>query len=282
MSQWRAIPIQWGLSTDKYHKFLMWVSFKSTFNDWGRCDSLQVTFTAREVASKFDVSHTTATNWTNRAKADGLLLPTLSYRKETGMGEIYFLGGDLLSTLKSGCQATLQEVSKPLPSNETQTIETNVIYAEIVDDGLPSPCQEVAKQVAVNRNTPDTPDTPREKSNKKANKLKPWMVSFSPDVLSAVGEILAFWPRGSEAQPKSYKGETVPVTSGPKLADRLSALAQDGADLQVCVAIARRYTEEFKRGDHWSKAAENFFGKTDKAEYSIYYQAHITNEAPNA
>lgn len=107
--------------------------------------------------------------------------------------------------------------------------------------------------------------------------VKSWMVSYSPEVLAAVNSVLAFWPKSSERQPNASKGETVPTSSGPNLASRLNGIAAEGGDLEVCVAIAKRCTDEFRRGEHWSKAAENFFGKSDEAPWKSYYQAHITN-----
>ena len=88
MRQFRAIPIDWLLSSDVYHKFLIWVSAKSTFNGWGRCDALQVTFTSREAAQALGVSHTTVVRWVAKAREAGLLLPTNSFDREQGKGEV--------------------------------------------------------------------------------------------------------------------------------------------------------------------------------------------------
>lgn len=191
MTQWRAIPIAWGLSSDNYHRFLCWVAFKATFNGWGRCEALQVTFTIREVESSLGIKRSTVANYVARAKEEHLLLPTQAYSREAGKGEVYNLGGDLLMTVKTPGQ----EMDKDWTRTGQPTTENTDTKTHSTDKAGTS----VGQALDVNRNTPDTPDTP---PKRRKTKSSPGSKSFSllavspiPAHLLPVAEFLVReWP----------------------------------------------------------------------------------------
>ena len=118
----------------------------------------------------------------------------------------------------------------------------------------------------------------------KKKKAPAWKAPFPEDVLEAVEQIMTFWAQaGKDWQPADRatgKRDPVPETSRPKLADRLAAIQGEGGDLKVCVAIAQRFMEDYRRPGTrvWMKAAQYFFGIRDDAPWRALYRAHVTNE----
>ena len=108
-----------------------------------------------------------------------------------------------------------------------------------------------------------------------------WTQEHSPDVVAAAREICGFWPDPKrDFQPD---GKTpVPGISAPEVAVRLSEARKSGAELPVCIAIAKRAVEEFREGGKWIKAPQHFFGASKDAPFRAYYQAHVTNQAHQA
>lgn len=123
-----------------------------------------------------------------------------------------------------------------------------------------------------------------EKKKKAPAKVPAWKAPFPEDVLEAVEEIMTFWAQsGKDWQPadrSTGKRDPVPETSRPKLADRLAAIQGEGGDLKVCVSIAKRFMEDYRRPGTrvWMKAAQFFFGVRDDAPWRALYRAHVTNE----
>ena len=97
-------------------------------------------------------------------------------------------------------------------------------------------------------------------------------------MVAAAREICGFWPDPKrDFQPD---GKTpVPGISAPEVAVRLSEARKSGAELPVCIAIAKRAVEEFRTGVKWIKAPQHFFGASKDAPFRAYYQAHVTNQA---
>ena len=112
-------------------------------------------------------------------------------------------------------------------------------------------------------------------SVERKKKPAPWEQTLSDEVVTLANYIFRLWPDGDRKQPNGK--DYVPRSSKAKLAARLSDLHKQGVDLDVCLAIAKRFTQEFDQCGMWAKAAENFFGKVDDAPWIAYYQAHQTN-----
>lgn len=125
---------------------------------------------------------------------------------------------------------------------------------------------------------------PGKKKEPKAPKVPEWKKPFPEDVLDTVDEIMEFWARPAvDLQPadrQTGKRDPVPDTSRPKLAERLAEIKAEGGDLRVCVAIGRRFVEEYRKPGArvWMKAAQFFFGSRDDAPWRALYRAHVTNE----
>lgn len=220
MTQFRAIPIEWGLSDDKYYKFLMWVSFKATFKGWLRCDALQVTFTMREAASKFQVSTSTISVWVNRAKSTGLLLPTNKSSREHGMGEVYNLGGEMLMTVKTTERqpnADRTPAEQPIYSEET-TCDTSENVDRTPTERQPNVNKEYSP-------TPSPTTTSPSRARKPAGK-KGELEPIPTDLLPVVDYLTSNWPLTSYGNKDDKR--TVATYSPEDLWARVSMLAQKG------------------------------------------------------
>ena len=110
---------------------------------------------------------------------------------------------------------------------------------------------------------------------KKATNAREWNSAYPSDVQDAVRGILAFWPKKG-LQPNSDPAQPIPNTSAPLLAARIAAIKKEGADLFLCVEIAKRYVDEWSRGEHWLKGAQFFFG--ERGPWQEYYRAEVTNK----
>ena len=110
---------------------------------------------------------------------------------------------------------------------------------------------------------------------KKATNAREWNSAYPSDVQAAVRGILVFWPKKG-LQPNSDPAQPIPNTSAPLLAARIAAIKKEGADLFLCVEIAKRYVDEWSRGEHWLKGAQFFFG--ERGPWQEYYRAEVTNK----
>ena len=110
---------------------------------------------------------------------------------------------------------------------------------------------------------------------KKATNAREWNSAYPSDVQDAVRGILVFWPKKG-LQPNSDPAQPIPNTSAPLLAARIAAIKKEGADLFLCVEIAKRYVDEWSRGEHWLKGAQFFFG--ERGPWQEYYRAEVTNK----
>lgn len=111
--------------------------------------------------------------------------------------------------------------------------------------------------------------------NKKTTNAREWNSAYPGDVQDAVRGILVFWPKKG-LQPNSDPAQPIPNTSAPLLAARIAAIKKEGADLFLCVEIAKRYVDEWSRGEHWLKGAQFFFG--ERGPWQEYYRAEVTNK----
>lgn len=109
--------------------------------------------------------------------------------------------------------------------------------------------------------------------NKKATNAREWNSAYPEDIQAAVKGIMAFYPKKG-VQPNS-DNQPIPNTSAPLLASRIAAIKAEGGDLFIVLAIAKRYVDEWKNGEHWIKAAQFFFGA--EGPWKDYYQAEVTN-----
>lgn len=251
MTQWRAIPIEWLMSDDKYHKFLMWVSGKATFNGWGRCDALQVTFTSREAALKFGVAPSTITAWTNRAKEAGLLLPTNSFSRERGAGEVYGLGGELRMAVTQTPESAEQGRSKDRARPEQRsTMQTDVCVVPESKDRA-----SVEQASSVNRNTPDTPDTPKKKRRSIREKLD-LLEGYHPSAELVVRELIPVWP--TEAGERTIKSD--PYLAAARLTEIFSEYPT--LDPQLLIGAALRYRNNLQEANElqYLSGLQFFFG----------------------
>jgi hypothetical protein len=102
-----------------------------------------------------------------------------------------------------------------------------------------------------------------------------------PDVVAATQEILEGipWPSAANGDKQPGSDRPVPGVSAPELAANLAEIQRQGADLDVCVAIARRAVAEWREDGKWTKAPQFFFGRARDSPWQAYYQAHLTNQA---
>jgi uncharacterized protein YdaU (DUF1376 family) len=105
-----------------------------------------------------------------------------------------------------------------------------------------------------------------------------WQKAHPPEVVKATQEIKALWPTPTADQFQPDGKTLVPGVSSSELACRLADIQHQGADLDVCVKIARRVVSEWQAGK-WIKAPQHFFGKAKDAPFRAYYQAHVTTVA---
>jgi hypothetical protein len=121
--------------------------------------------------------------------------------------------------------------------------------------------------------------TPTEAGRDVRQDRKPsWQKVLAPDVVKATKEIRAFWPSPQQEAFQPDGKTLVPGVSLAELAGRLAEIKTTGADLDICVAIAKRAVEEWRAGK-WIKAPQHFFGKSKDAPFRDYYQTHVTNAA---
>lgn len=123
----------------------------------------------------------------------------------------------------------------------------------------------------------DLPPTGVQGDIKKSRKPS-WQNAHPSEVIQATQEIKAIWPTPGADQFQPDMKTLVPGVSTSELASRLADIAATGADLSVCVQIARRAVTEWQNGK-WIKAPQHFFGKAKDAPYKAYYQAFVTNSA---
>jgi hypothetical protein len=250
MTQFRAIPIEWGLSEEKYFKFLMWVSFRATFKGWDRCDALQVTFTVREAASRFGVSVSTVSGWVTAAKKSGLLLPTNQSATERGKGEVYNLGGDMLMTVKT----TEQAPNKPRTSSEQPSVDS------VVTCDAPANNLRTSSEQAPNVNKVYSPDTPKTSSPSRARspRKKEEIPPIPDDLLPFLEELKTYWPRKS-----LEKGVTRRVTILRPVDSWEKICKNRGADEpRVCINAGLAYLD--LHPTEYVIGMDNFFGKDRK------------------
>lgn len=295
--QWRAIPIEWALSKDAYHRFLIWVAGSATFSGWGRCAAMQVSFTTREAALFLGVSPSTASAMVQRAKDDGLLLPTGSAQKRKGCGDIYNLGGMLRQSLRYIPDQATDQV--PIKFEESAD-QPNPVVARVFDVE-PIKFEKPADQEPINqpnaiRSTPvvhqllttnaviEAEVVPAKKGPKKKEPRVPaWATAYRLEILQAVAEIRAVWPTHKEKQPNGVK--FVPDSDYGALAARLEEITAEGwADLSVLVQLAVDHAKAFfeYRGIG-APAAQNFFGKRGfnggPPPWQDAYRKYVTNRA---
>ncbi len=251
MTQFRAIPISWGISTDPYHKFLMWVSFRATFNGWGRCDALQVTFTLREIEAALGIKKTTASRYVSRAFTEGMLSPTNSYSREVGKGEVYNLGGEMLMTVKSPGQ----ERDNGGTSAEQAVAENIGTCAAPADNGGTS----VGQAWDAYRNTPVTPDTPTKKKPSKSVKSVDGMAPVPEEFIPYLDEILSRWPR------KNVEGNRITRIPPVHIWDKIQK--NRGLDEPKAVVNAALHYLDVDNGKY-PFGMDNFFGQ--KKHYVKY------------
>jgi hypothetical protein len=255
MTQFRAIPIDWILSHEKYHHFLVWVAAKATFSGWGRCDSLQVTFTEREAASEFGVSQSTVSRWTAKAKLDGFLLPTNQSIREQGKGEVYNLGGLMLNTVKTPDQARIKDGSR---TGYTDVCEQMAYTPQRIVDG-----QSADKERIVNRSTPDTPDTPTSKESspsraRLSRERKMSMLDGYPEgALTVVRTLLPIWP---EESPDGRKIIFDPHAASARVTEILAA--NPSIQPQLLIDAGNRYLRAMREtgSEKFISALHFFFG----------------------
>ncbi len=251
MTQFRAIPIEWGLSEDKYYKFLMWVSFKATFKGWQRCDALQVTFTIREAADKFSVSVSTISSWVGRAKSSGLLLPTKQSSREHGVGEVYSLGGDLLMTVKS----PEQEPNNNRTSAEQPSIDGISGCRSFTNNNRTSAEQEPN---ANKEYSPVSPDTLKASSPSRARssvKKQDEIPPIPEDALPFLEDLSARWYK------KSHDGRRVTRLTPAETWKRIHKNREQDS-VGVCINAGLYYLE--LDDNRYAIGMDNFFGKERK------------------
>ena len=124
---------------------------------------------------------------------------------------------------------------------------------------------------------------PRKPKEPKPKAVPSWQKPIPADVLDAMYEIQDVWPdpKTGAIQPTS-KGQPVPHPSWPKTAERLMEIKESGALLEILVSIAIRYATEWRKGEHWIKSPQYFFGKGDEAPWPALYMAELTNRQMRA
>lgn len=259
MTQFRAIPIEWGLSEEKYFKFLMWVSFRATFKGWDRCDALQVTFTVREAASHFGVSVSTVSSWITAAKKSGLLLPTNQSATERGKGEVYNLGGDVLMTVKTA----EQDPNKIRTRSEQPSVDLANAFVDLANNDRTSSEQAPNVNKVYSPDSPKTSSPSRARSSKKREPLSP-----PGEFLADLATIAKDWPRRSD-----YKGAvaSVSVLSRPvDVWERIVKFVPE-ADRSLAIRCALLYLDELDARERGVKglipnvcAMTNFYGEAAK------------------
>lgn len=127
----------------------------------------------------------------------------------------------------------------------------------------------------------DLTPTPLGQGGEKKAKRPSWQNALAPEVVKATQEIRSIWPTPQQDHYQPDSKTLVPGVSASELAMRLSEVSGQGADLGICVEIAKRAVSEWKAGK-WIKAPQHFFGKAKDAPYKAYYQAHVTNQQMKA
>lgn len=150
-------------------------------------------------------------------------------------------------------------------------------YANASETHMRTPCVDHATQTQKEITNP-LPPTGSGEGGKKSRKPS-WQNAHPAEVIQATQEIKAFWPTPAEDKFQPDMKTLVPGVSTSELASRLADIKASGADLAVCVKVARRYVSEWEKGGPWIKAPQNFFGKAKDAPYKAYYQAYVTNSA---
>jgi uncharacterized protein YdaU (DUF1376 family) len=112
---------------------------------------------------------------------------------------------------------------------------------------------------------------------KKAPRKPVWTKSHSDEVVKATQAIREIWPTPESGAFQPDRKTPVPGVSPSEVACRLAEIQGQGADLQICVAIAQRTVTEWKTQGKWIKAPQHFFGSSKDAPWKAYYQAHMTN-----
>ena len=133
---------------------------------------------------------------------------------------------------------------------------------------------------------PGGDEKPSVKKPKKEPKVPEWQVILPKDVLDVVAGLREFWPDpgAGDLQPAdrtTKRRDPVPRTKWPEVARRLVDIKAKGGDMDVCLAIGRRFVSEYRVESNrvWMKAAQYFFGKSEDAPWWALYQAEITNAA---
>lgn len=172
-------------------------------------------------------------------------------------------------------RAKAAERQKRYRENQAKRVTSRVTESDGSNDIAEAYTEAEAKEEK--NNTPLPP-----KGGKRGGRVPAWKQEYPEPVTEAVIEILTFWPQDGKGHLQPTRDgsiQDVPHTIAPTLAERLASIHQQGGDMQACVAIARRFVEEWQRREHWMKAAQFFFGVAPDAPWQGYYRAHMTNAA---
>ena len=161
------------------------------------------------------------------------------------------------------------EIALEDPSNQSSILNplTTIPNSQSPKELLPSPPAQEARKAQEERKAKPLKAPPKPS----------WAIQFPPDVLEAVATFRDIWPdpkRGHE-QPKDH--QLVPTPSWPKLAERLSEIKSEGAEMEILITAGMRHVSEWKNLGTWIKAPQYFFGKSEDAPWRAFYRAELTN-----
>lgn len=184
-----SIPIEWGLKPSPYHNFLIWLACRMSGSDgFNGLQAGEVRFSRRELELHLKTGNSSARNLVQKAIKEGLLIPTGTFGRKHGEGEIYQTGGDLLgsrSVKKTGNPRSDQDRTKIGPTNQLK------------QDGLG--VSTTKEQPKVN---PRSTRLKEETQKKQKNKTQLTDVEFCK--IKGVEEYLSLrelWPSGRNQKP---------------------------------------------------------------------------------